>query len=204
LSNCEFDSLEIGVHHGKFFIGVENITPMSCRCVALDVFSMQTKNIDGSGKGNLEIFTQNYQKYAIDSKRVIPIEMDSLDVDCHALGIGKFGIISIDGGHTEMHTISDLRSAQKLMLSNGIVVLDDILNQDWGGVVTGACQFFQHSMSNRLVPFAIGFNKLYCCHFSASQLVRKAILNDKNILTSIGIKSFKRTEFAGHPIISLK
>ena len=29
LKGADFSSLEIGVHHGKFFIGLENLTPLT-------------------------------------------------------------------------------------------------------------------------------------------------------------------------------
>ena len=86
LSDTEFDSLEIGVHFGKFLIGIENLTPEHGRCIAVDVFSHQDKNIDSSGFGSLETFTANYTKHAVDPKRVTAMEMDSLDIDCEVLG----------------------------------------------------------------------------------------------------------------------
>lgn len=199
-----FDSLEIGVHHGKFFIGIENITPVENRCIAIDVFSGQEKNIDGSGKGDLSIFNSNLLRYARGYDRVTALAMDSLDINCVELGLGKFGIISVDGGHTERHTLRDLISAQELISNSGIVVLDDIFNQDWCGVISGTAAFFRSSAANRIVPFAIGFNKLFCCHFTLSESIKKAVMADKELLSEMGIKPFKITEFMGCNVISLK
>jgi hypothetical protein len=203
LQGAVFDALEIGVHHGKLFIGIENLTPQGCRCLAIDVFSEQEKNIDRSGKGDLDIFRENVAKYCVDPSRVTELAMDSLDIDVQAIGRNRFGIVSIDGGHTERHTFSDLRTAADLMMPSGIVVLDDILNQDWTGVVSGACAYFASPAAGRLVPFALGFNKLYCCHFSVVAKVQKRVMDDREALAAIGIRPFKLTEFAGHRVISL-
>ena len=57
LSDTEFNSLEIGVYNGKYFIGIEKLTPSIGRVVAIDVFDNQELNIDQSGPFNkLEIF----------------------------------------------------------------------------------------------------------------------------------------------------
>lgn len=197
----EFDSLEIGVHHGKFFIGIENLTPVSNRSVAIDCFSQQSKNVDGSGRGDLSIFLNNCQRFAKNYERVIPLELDSLQVNCAEVGEKKFGIISVDGCHTERHTVNDLQVAQKLMAPTSIVVLDDILNQDWMGVVSGACRFF--STSTELTPFAVGFNKLFCCPKNINAQVQNTVMHDHLTLKSLGIVSRKKTEFFGYQIISL-
>ena len=203
LAGTQFDSLEIGVHHGKYLIGIENLTPPEGRCLAVDVFSRQDLNIDQSGSGSLEAFTANCKKFAVNPGRVIAMEEDSLNLDSHALGRGKFGIVSIDGGHTETHTVSDLRIAQELVSGKGIVVLDDILNPEWMGVISGACSFFGGPLATRLAPFAVGFGKLFCCHFSIRSKVQQAIASDQKVLRKIGIAPLKMTEFAGHKIVIL-
>jgi len=77
------------------------------------------------------------------------------------LGRHQFGLISTEGGHTATHTINDLQIGQELLGPNGMLILDDILNQDWLGDVLGATSFFSSPLARRLVPFAIGFNKLF-------------------------------------------
>jgi hypothetical protein len=198
-----FSSLEIGVHHGKFFLGIENLTPSSGRCVAIDIFENQSLNIDGSGKGDKEIFAQHVTKWANAPERVSILSSDSIDLHPNALGINTFGIISIDGGHTRNHTFNDLRIAQELLTPNGIIVLDDINNQDWCGVVTGALDFFNSPISTRVRPIAIGFNKLYISHFSVSETVKNAIQKDSEVLHQFDISAFKSTPFGSHEILSL-
>lgn len=203
LKDIDFDSLEIGVHHGKFIIGIENITPVQSRCLAIDLFEEQAKNVDLSGRGNLDIFKQHVQDYCTNPSRVQAISADSLDLDPRELGLNKFGIVSIDGGHTARHTFSDLMIGARIMHPSGMVILDDILNQDWTGVVSGAVEFFGSDHSNRLVPFAIGCNKLFCCHFSIVNKVIQKFMDEKEQLHEIGLKPNKIGEFAGHSVISL-
>lgn len=64
LAGRQYSSLEIGVHHGKYFIGIENLTPPEQEAFAVDVFSSQHLNLDGSGRGDLEIFQDNLRKFA--------------------------------------------------------------------------------------------------------------------------------------------
>jgi hypothetical protein len=199
-----FDSLEIGVYQGKFLIGIENLTPRDSRCIAIDCFSKQEANIDGAGHGDLEIFTSNYKKFSLNSQRVIPIEMDSLEINCNALGRKQFGIISIDACHTERHTINDLLIAEELIMDDGVVVLDDITNQDWMGVVSGAYKFFTSGSKGNLVPFAVGFNKLFCCTAGKRDSIMSLLAIDSSNLNSANIHVRKITEFAGYGICVLE
>lgn len=200
----DFDSIEIGVHHGKFAIGIENLTPLHSRCLAVDLFSLQQFNIDSSGEGDKAIFMENAQKYALAPERIKILEMDSMNLDSHSLGLNRFGIVSIDGGHTRTHTFQDLKIAQDIVSSDGMVILDDILNQDWTGVVTGALDFFNSPISTRIAPFAIGFNKLFICHASVLEQRRASLYQAVKSLSAIGIQPTKDTPFGHHMLVSLK
>ena len=192
------------MHHGKFFIGLENLTPLNGKAIAVDVFNSQDKNIDQSGARNLEVFSEHVTKFCQDPTRVITKSLDSLDISTSEIGLNQFGLLSIDGGHTANHTLNDLETCNKLVSETGLVILDDILNQDWVGVVTGAVQYFSSSTGKRIVPFAIGYNKLFCCHFSRKGQIMRSLGEFQDELGDFGIKLFKLTEFAGHQVISLK
>jgi hypothetical protein len=198
-----FDSLEIGIHHGKFFLGLENITPKENIAFAIDVFDDQENNLDGSGKGNLEIFKEHIDKFAINKSRVKIIQQDSLQLKSSDYYDLNFGIISIDGGHTENHTLNDLQFAQDIMDKETFVILDDILNPEWGGVVTGFAKFNSYH-ATKLVPFAIGYNKLFMCHLSNLNNIQEKIFKDKEILNKFNLNPFKYTNFFSHNIITLK
>lgn len=204
LQDDEFNSLEIGVHHGKFFIGLENITPLDGKAVAVDVFESQDKNIDRSGAGNLAVFNEHVSKFCKDPTRVVTRSMDSLDIDASEIGLNRFGLLSIDGGHTVNHTLNDLEICNKLATDTGLVILDDILNQHWLGVVTGAVQYFSSSTGKRIVPFAVGYKKLFCCHFTRKAQIVSDLTGLQAELRDCGINISKVTEFAGHEVLSLR
>lgn len=205
LAGRQFSSLEIGVHHGKYFIGIENLTPSHQEAFALDVFASQHLNVDGSGRGDLEIFESNLRRFARHRNRVRILQVDSFNCRQQLGAGGRFGLVSIDGGHTRQHTIHDLALAQDLLCPEGLIVLDDILNHEWMGVVDGAVSFFRSVAATRIAPVAIGFNKLFIVHFSHRQAVFDALLQAQaQLREDCLIEVFKSTPFCGFEILSLK
>src|SRR6185503_9184782 len=69
---------EIGVHHGKFLIALHNLLGGNKRSLGLDLFEDQTRNLDGSGRGSLEICKANIAKYARNPDLIDLISCDSL------------------------------------------------------------------------------------------------------------------------------
>jgi hypothetical protein len=128
---------EIGVHHGKFFLMLNQVTDQSERSFAIDLFDEQSLNIDSSGSGSLATFRRNLELYDVHQGRnTTIIQADSTDsraisqiVD--TIGRGSIRLLSVDGGHTARHTISDLQLASDLTSNSGVVILDDILNYHW-------------------------------------------------------------------------
>lgn len=162
--------LEIGVHHGKFFIPLALLSdPKRERCVAIDVFGKQDLNIDRSGAGAQAPFRANLAKYA-PGRRVEIIEADSL-----ALTVadrvrlvqenGPVRIASIDGGHTAEHTVNDLNLVQDMVTGGAVVILDDYYNAHWPGVHEGVARFFLLG-TPKVKPFAASANKTYFTDFS--------------------------------------
>ena len=160
--------LEIGVHHGKFYILLNQVIPSTETSYAVDVFHNQHLNIDWSGSGSLEIFRSNLEKYdAHQGTNTKVIIGDSTDYGLELekrIGPGSLRLISIDGGHSVEHTVNDLLLANRLVKNEGVVILDDVMNYHWPGVMEGLSKFM--STSPTLVPFAIGENKLYLCKLS--------------------------------------
>lgn len=155
---------EIGVHHGKFFILLNQVTEITDVSYAIDVFGMQHLNIDKSGEGNKSIFMQNladYDKHK--GANTVILEMDSLSFSNQVIP-SSLRFISIDGGHTVEHTINDLKIAERLIANEGVIILDDIMGVYWCGVTEG---YIKYSMTHpTIVPFAMGHNKLYLCKLS--------------------------------------
>lgn len=160
--------LEIGVHHGKFFILLNQLIDPQYKSYAIDVFEDQHLNIDSSGSGSRAALCRNLEAYdAHRGSNTVIIQGDSTDPSLRlreVVGAGAMRFISVDGGHTVEHTISDLSLASDLINNQGVVILDDILNHHWLGVIEGAGRYLDTRPT--LVPFAIGHNKLYMSKLS--------------------------------------
>jgi len=150
---------EIGIHHGKSFLVMALAARPEDRKFAVDVFGMQERNVDDSGKGDRGIFEAYLREYAADCD-VDVLEMDSLDLRGREADFGFKGLrfLSIDGGHTIKATANDLHIADRALRPDGICVVDDLLNPHWTGVVSGVFAFMSRSAS--LVPVALIPNKL--------------------------------------------
>ncbi|MGD1711797.1 class I SAM-dependent methyltransferase [Dapis sp. BLCC M172] len=155
---------EIGIHHGKLFIGLHNLTTEDESSLAIDIFDNQSLNIDKSGKGNLEQFKINLNSFAARPESIEVMEKDSITLSIKDLldiesSLGKFRFFSIDGGHTVQHTINDFKVAEQLICNGGLVMVDDYLSQNWPGVSEGIARLFLLD-SPKLIPFMIGAGKL--------------------------------------------
>lgn len=156
-------ALEIGVHHGRFFIALNGmVEPNEGPSFAIDLFEDQALNIDQSGHGNSGKFAENlklYDRHA--GANVTVIRGDSTRLrhrDLSGFQADPPKVISIDGGHTVEHTLSDLMFAEAIVHDKGAVILDDILHPYWIGVFEGAVTYLQRKPV--LWPVFIGFNKL--------------------------------------------
>lgn len=152
---------EIGVHHGKLFIALELLGRPGAPAVALDVFDDQELNVDQSGRGDRERFETNVRRWG-DWSSVVVKQGDSTVLtgdDVVELAQGRVRLFSVDGGHTEEIVATDLRTAEEALAPGGIVVTDDVFNAEWPGVSVGTLRYLDSG--GALVPFAIGFNKVY-------------------------------------------
>jgi hypothetical protein len=198
---------EIGVHHGKFFIGLHNLTGDNELSLAIDVFEDQHLNIDGSGKGDLEKFKNNLSLFTHRQESIQIMKKDSLTLSLKDFfdieeKFGKFRFFSIDGGHTKQHTINDFKIAEQLVCGGGLVIVDDYLNQDWLGVCEGIAHLFLLD-APRLSPFMIGYGKLLFTTFSFHKEYFQLAANFVQSRTANG-ESFKLIQMYGHNVISWK
>jgi hypothetical protein len=153
---------EIGVHHGRFFLVLEELCLGASFCDAFDVFEDQALNIDRSGHGSKERFLSNVASYATNPSRVRAFQIDSIELGTGSRPNGqdtRYSLISVDGCHTALHTCNDLLFSECSIAPGGVVVLDDISNLSWLGVFEGACRYLG-GVAPRLAPFAVGYNKL--------------------------------------------
>jgi hypothetical protein len=156
---------EIGVHHGKSFIALCLALNGNQKAYAIDVFEDQQKNLDNSGKGEKDIFVGNLGRFNIPDAAVVidPRTSDQVTPDdiCNAIGPVRF--FSIDGGHWRQIVKSDLALAAAVLAEGGVIALDDFMRPEWPDVSLGLFDWYEESQQ-RIVPFAIGFNKLYLCN----------------------------------------
>jgi type IV secretory pathway TraG/TraD family ATPase VirD4 len=68
-------------------------------------------------------------------------------------------LFSIDGGHTEECTFNDICLAEGALDDRGVVILDDVFQPDWPGVISGLAKYV--TARSALRPFAITPNKVY-------------------------------------------
>jgi hypothetical protein len=166
--NVHGDVAEIGVYLGRVFILLHLLSRSSENALAIDVFDDDEKNFDVTGgASNLTLFKQNVRNnVSADAvSRLQIIRGDSLylnpsDIRTH-MACKRLRILSIDGAHSWHHTASDLSLADALIQPGGIVLVDDITNSGWPGVMDGVARYLLLSERRRLFPFGIGRNKLW-------------------------------------------
>lgn len=198
--------LEIGVHHGLFFMALNGMVPpeevvagerieAQARSFALDVFEQQALNIDKSGKGHLGHLAANLAAHdRHKGANVTTMSADSTRLTAAQraqLAEARPKLISIDGGHTAEHTISDLHLAGEIIHEAGAVFVDDILNPNWPGVIEGVVLYLHQRPT--LWPVLTGFNKLILVPMSVH--ARYLAMLDARIPKS------KRVAMAGYPYL---
>jgi hypothetical protein len=188
---------EIGVHHGKLFIGVQRLQRGGEKSVAIDVFGDQHLNIDGSGHGDLEKFVNNVKLWSSmddvvvhqgDSTKLTPETLRELADD-------DIRFFSVDGGHTEEIVFSDMKLAEATLADGGIVIADDVFNEHWPGVAVGTLRYLEGGA--KLAPFLIGFNKVFFaqsdyCEFYRTE-VESAVAGKLRLATGTSV-------YAGHEV----
>ena len=187
---------EIGVHHGKLFILLYLLSREPEKAVAIDLFEDQHLNVDQSGSGDLAKFRRNLERHA-DSTRLVLHQGNSMDLTgaiLKRLAEGPLRFVSVDGGHTAEITAHDLATAEAAIAEGGVIVVDDVFNEQWPGVGDGVRGYFERRPN--LVPFAIGSNKTYFCRPSHRDIYHDAAAAAAATVTA--------TEFLGQPVAFLQ
>jgi plastocyanin len=188
---------EIGVHHGKLFIGLRLLQRPGEKSVAIDIFGDQDLNVDGSGHGDFEKFENNVRLWSSmddvvvhqgDSTKLEPATVRDLAGD-------EIRFFSVDGGHTDEIVYSDMRLAEATLAEGGVVIADDVFNEYWPGVATGTLRYL--SDGAKLVPFLIGFNKVLFTHSEYSEFYRGEV---ESALSGKLRLATHPSEFAGNEV----
>lgn len=167
---------EIGVHHGRFFIGLHLTREANERSVAIDIFGRQDLNIDASGSGDETAFRAALGRHAGGERDVTVLAADSRSVDgarVQELVGGAVRLFSVDGGHTAELVHHDMRTAADSIAKGGVIVGDDVFNFNWPETVEGTLRFLNERED--VVPFAIAFNKVLFTHRATAASYRRAV-----------------------------
>lgn len=151
------DLFEIGAHHGKTALFLARMACGEETVGVCDVFDAQELNVDHSGEGNRAVFDRHMRELAADSHvRVFPKLSSMLTTDDTTTHCRFF---HIDGGHRPEDVMSDLATALRALLPEGVVAVDDVFNPNWPGVSEGFYRFMNERRGD-FVPIAIGGNKV--------------------------------------------
>ncbi|PAX09565.1 class I SAM-dependent methyltransferase [Sphingomonas lenta] len=155
---------EIGIHHGKCLIELCLGLRPEERAYGIDIFDAQHMNQDRSGKGDRRMLEANLTRFGVAADRVVIDSRSSQEVKPSDImdAVGPVRLFSVDGGHWLEIVRSDLRLAEAVLAPHGVIALDDFLRTEWPDVSAGYFGWFA-TRERPLVPFAIGFNKLYLC-----------------------------------------
>jgi len=170
---------EIGIHHGKSFIALCLCLKDDERAYAIDVFEAQEHNLDSSGKGNRSRFESNLKKFGVQKDRVTIDTRPSEQVGSSDIldAADPVRFFSVDGGHWAEVVKSDLTLAESTISEHGVIALDDFHRFEWPEVSKGLWEWEQQKEKD-LVPFAIGYNKLYLCQSSWVGFYQKKCVED--------------------------
>jgi hypothetical protein len=187
--------VEIGVHHGRLFIGMHLLQHPDEKSVAIDLFDDQELNVDQSGLGDLASFEQHLARCS--DRPVVIHQGDSTQLRAGDIpemtGVRMF---SVDGGHTAEIVESDMRLAAECLCEGGIVIADDVFNEQWPDVCVGTLKYLENP---EVVPFAIGFNKTLFTQREYAAGYRDALaahFQDRYLSAA-----FPGKRFAGHEVV---
>jgi hypothetical protein len=186
---------EIGVHHGQLFIAMKLLQQPDEAAVAIDLFEDQHAHIDKSGQGDRDRFLRHLDQWT-DRTGLVIHQGDSTQITPGDIpAMSGVRVFSVDGGHTQEIVLSDMRLAEKSLVDGGVVIADDVFNQQWPGVCVGTVHYLEQG--GALVPFYIGYNKVLFTqpeHAASYRRALDAVYADKT-MTAI----FEST-FVGHPV----
>jgi hypothetical protein len=187
--------VEIGVHHGRLFLGLHLLQSSEEPSVAIDLFDEQELNVDQSGLGDLAKFRQHLFRWS--DRHVVVHQGDSTQLKAGDIPeMAGARMFSVDGGHSAEIVESDMRLAAESLCEGGIIIADDVFNEQWPEVCVGTLHYLEEA---DVVPFAIGFNKTLFTQRSHAAGYRDALAAHfrERFLTA----AFPAKSFAGHEVL---
>lgn len=154
------DILEIGVYRGASAILLGYFVKPDERLVVCDLFGLPGQRpevadeIEMFGDSTRPDFERNYLRFHSELPDIF--EMPSSELDSK-LAAGTFRLVHVDGSHAYVDVRSDIQLARRLLVPNGVVVIDDVSHDLLPGV---AAATWEAVFCEGLVPFALA-GKLY-------------------------------------------
>ncbi|MDP3737336.1 MAG: class I SAM-dependent methyltransferase [Hyphomonadaceae bacterium] len=203
MEGVEGNLFEIGVHHGKSTVLLARTLHGQERLGVCDIFEEQGLNRDASGKGDRDIFLghmRSFGKIKDGELKVFAKSSEDLSVDDTT---DRCRFFHIDGGHWPEIVLSDLITADKALLPEGVVALDDVFNPSWPGVGEGFYRFMREH-PGRLVPLIIGANKVFLARPDFVATFRKYATPAKEFskMLDAGPFSFEDKEWLGQKVLT--
>jgi len=195
--------LEIGIFAGRYFsLLLRSASRTGDAIVGLDTFEWID---EPSVRTHLAKVDAKHQ-----AKLVTGFSTEKSADELLGLLGGKPRFLSVDGSHERNDVFWDLRLAEAILASHGIVALDDFLNPVTLGVNEAAHLFF--SQPRNLAPIAYIANKLFLCRPSAAGRMRgvmeEMIVADQNEPRSQGFRERAthgrhhiEQKLWGHPVL---
>jgi hypothetical protein len=196
-NSCDGSLVEIGLHHGKSFIAMCLSLRPGQKAYGIDLFEQQSLNLDHSGEGDRGVVEGNLRSAGVDPSAVILDARASGSVTPEDIldSVGAVRFFSIDGGHQLDVVRNDLLLAERTVAGHGVIALDDFLRPQWPDVSAGFFAWYG-VRSKSLVPFAIGFNKLYLCSQSHVDTYQRVLRSSR----FLGFFLEKHYNFCGNEI----
>jgi hypothetical protein len=151
---------EIGVHKGRLLVLLKLLAKSDEQVVGCDLFELM---------GDLEAAYGKYDRAALENTFLRHADLENLKlIACVSTRLSsedalrevqsRVRLFSIDGGHDAEVALSNLRVARVVLLQGGVVVVDDVFNEQWCGVAEAVCRVMLEERA--LVPFLAAGNKL--------------------------------------------
>lgn len=190
-SNIKGATAEIGLHHGKSFIPLCLHLKSDERGYGIDLFNNQGLNLDASGNGSEERVVRHLDNFGVSRNSYVLDSRSSDIVQAKDIveNVGQVRFFSIDGGHWEAIVENDLTLASKVLISGGVIAVDDYLRPDWPGVASGFHNWYRENKKEFQI-FAVGFNKAYLCRHDFVERYQAA-LRQSNFLAVMKRKDYE-------------
>ena len=193
---------EIGVHHGKTAVFLARTAREPEVLGVCDVFEQQELNRDRSGEGSGELFLRNLRTHApLDDRRLRVFAKESRALTAEETTI-TCRFFHIDGGHRPEDVFADLETAERALLPDGVVAVDDLFNPNWPGVGEGFYRYIA-ARPDAFVPIVIGGNKVLFARPGAAARYERHFADGDAVSAAVDAPfAFEEKEWLGRRVLT--